>query len=88
MRAWLKLYSYLVNVKHGDDVIEAGVEVIQEVNHLYGRAHAGEVRELNDVREVDGGGGVDLWVDRLSHLQLVRNYTASNNEPTAPNTRS
>ena len=71
----------------GDDVIKTGVEVIQEVNHLYGCAHAGEVRELNDVREVDGGGGVDLWVDRLAHLQLVGYNTASNNEPTAPTAR-
>ena len=55
MRTWLKLYSYFVNVKHGDDVIEAGVEVIQEVNHLHGRAHAGDGREADDVREVDGG---------------------------------
>ena len=61
----------------GDNVIETGVEVIQEVNHLYGRAHAGEVRELNDVREVDGGGGVDLCRHRLAHLQLVGNNPAS-----------
>ena len=72
----------------GDDVIKTGVEVIQEVNHLYGCAHAGEVRELNDVREVDGGGGVDLCWDRLAHLQLVRNNPSSNNEPTVLNTRS
>ena len=61
----------------GDDVIKTGVEVIQEVNHLYGRAHAGKVRELNDVREVDGGGGVDLRRHRLPHLQLVRNNSAA-----------
>ena len=64
------------DVTGGDDVIEHCVERVEEVDNLYRCTHRRQRREADDVREVDGGGGVEFWVDRLPHLQLVGDNTA------------
>lgn len=53
---------YLVNVKVLDDRVEGGVEIIEKVDDLQGRALGTEGGEADDVTEVDG----DVVV-RLGH---------------------
>lgn len=56
------LRVYLVNVKVLDDRVEGGVEIIEKVDDLEGRALGTQRGESDDVTEVDG----DVVV-RLGH---------------------
>ena len=60
-----------------NDVIEASIEVIEEVNDLNGRAHRRQVGELNDVREIQSCRIEDFGLDDLAQFQLV-SYNSAN----------
>lgn len=51
--------------------IEAGVQVVQQVHHLHGRAVGGYRREANDVAEVDGDFGELFRLDGEAQLEPV-----------------
>eukprot|EP01136_Pigoraptor_vietnamica_P010965 Opistho-1_new@49258 len=63
----------LVDVVAVDDVVEASVEVVEEVDDLQGRALRGNVRETDDVTEEDRDEVEALGVHRLAVLQLFGN---------------
>ena len=71
------LYTYLIDVMVSNDVIEASIEVIEEVNDLNGRAHRRQVGELNDVREIHSCRIEDFRVDNLAQFQLI-SYNSEN----------
>ena len=75
------LHAYLIDVMVSNDVIEASVEVIEEVNNLDGSAHRRQVGELNDVREVDGGRIEDFRLDCFTQFQLF-SYHSENSTNT------
>ena len=75
------LHAYLIDVMVSNDVIEASVEVIKEVNNLDGSAHRRQVGELNDVREVDGGRIEDFRLDCFTQFQLF-SYHSENSTNT------
>ena len=53
-----------------DDLIELGVQLVQEVDHLERRGLGAHGGEAHDVREVDGAGleGLGLHADALCQL--------------------
>ncbi len=59
-----------------DDVVEAGVEVVEQIDDLHGRAGGGELRKANDVREEDGDGAEHLGVNDVAALQFLRHRPA------------
>ena len=58
----------------GQNGVEIGVEVVEEVDHLHGRAARRQRGEADDVGEVDGDRFVGLWVHDVACLQLLCNH--------------
>ena len=53
---------HFVHVVVVDDVVEGGVELVEEVHHLVGRAGAGQLGEAYDVTVREAGRmGLFLW---------------------------
>lgn len=71
-----RVNTYLVNIKILDDGVEARVEVIEQINHLQGRALSWQTREAHDVAEVDRHLIVCLRDHALSENQLGRYRSA------------
>ena len=55
---------------HLDDLIELGVQLVQEVDHLERRGLGAHGGEAHDVREVDGAGLEGLGLTMSSRLLL------------------
>ena len=62
--------AHLINIKVLNNRVEAGVQVIEQVNDLQGRGLCRQLCEANDVTEVDCDLVVGLRHDRLAHYQL------------------
>lgn len=65
------MISYLVNVKVLDDRVEAGVEIIEQVDDLQRRTLRTKGGEADDVTEVDSDAVIRLGHHRLSQDQLT-----------------
>jgi len=76
------LLRYLVDRVRVDRVVEAGVQVIEKVDHLKRRRARGYRREADNVREVDGDLAELLGVDGHAELQLLGDR-AESIEPTS-----
>ena len=63
--------SHFVNVVSLDDPVEAGVEVVEQLDDVHGTELGRQPREADDVAEVDGHAVVALWRHRLAVLQLL-----------------
>jgi len=64
-------HTDLVDVMEGQNGVKIGVEVVEEVDHLHGRAARRQRGEADDVGEVDGDRFVGLWVHDVACLQLL-----------------
>ena len=71
-----KLYQlvlhYLIHVVDVDGGVEHRVEVVEQIDHLHGRAHGRDGGEADDVAEVDGHLVEALRLHALARLQVVR----------------
>ena len=57
---------------HLDDGVEGGVELVEQVDDLHGRAAGGDGGEAHDVAEEDGAPVEPLRLHRVASLQTVR----------------
>lgn len=65
--------TYFVDIMQLDDVIEQIVEVVEERDHLHGRADGAHGGEAHYIREKDGHHFVALRLHRLPRHQLFCN---------------
>lgn len=63
-------WNYLVDCVRVNRVVEAGVQVVEEIDHLKGRWACGYRREANDVREVNCDFAEFLGIDWHTEFQL------------------
>lgn len=63
---------YLVDIVELDDLIKETVEVIEDGDHLQGRANGAHGGEAHDVREKDCHHVITLRLHRLPSHQMVR----------------
>ena len=68
--------THLVDVVIVDRGVEHGVEVVEEVDDLDGRAHGGDRRKADDVAEVDGDVIEALRLHGLPHEETLSDGAA------------
>ena len=66
----------LVHIVAADDLVEAGVKVVQQGDHLKRRALEAQLGEANNVTEVNGHVLVRFGLDLLSAFELICNRSA------------
>ena len=69
--------QYLVDVMFFNDGVEAGVEVVEKVNHLHGRGFGRDVGERNYVGKVDGCFVEKLRKNRLANFKTFSHRTSN-----------
>lgn len=73
-------YHYLINRVRVNRVVEAGIEIVEKVNHLKGCRTRGYGCEANDVREINRDLAKLLGIDGHAELQFLGDRTR-NTEP-------
>ena len=69
----IEFQSNLVHVITSDDLVEAGVKIVQQGDHLERRALEAQFSEADDVAEIDRCIFVCFRLDLLSTLELICN---------------
>lgn len=65
-----KNFIYLVDGVRVNRVVEAGVEIVEKIDHLKGRRARGYCRETDNVREINRDLAKFFGIDGHSELQL------------------
>jgi len=66
---------YLVDVMTRHDVVERAVEIIQQLDDLYRATFRRQLREPDNIGEVDRHATIQLWSHTSSNLELLGNRT-------------